>query len=107
MSEFLYCHDPLDEEAGEYLLHLGNPTALIKIVDLQEDDEIESDEFVHKTFSYETEDGDIDDYQLVFTPFSSAASAITDHGADKITGILDAAWEYWVEVLEWEDEDEE
>ena len=105
MSNFLYCHDPLDESVGEYLLHLGNPTALIKIIALEEEEAIESDEFVHKTFVYE-DDEITEEYQLVFTPFASA-QVNTEYNPAQITEILDVAWEYWVEVLDWEEEDED
>lgn len=104
MSDFLYCHDPLDEEAGEFILHLGNPNALIKIILLDEQDAIEGNEFVHKTFEYE-DDEISEEYQLVFTPFQGAQQS--EFSTDDIIGILDAAWEYWVDVLDWEEDEED
>lgn len=104
MSDFLYCHNPLDEDFGEYILHLPQPNALIKVILLEEQDAIESDEFVHKSFVYD--DGDIvEEYQFVFTPFAPLDKSVyTD---EIITGILDEAWEYWVDVLQWEDNDDD
>jgi hypothetical protein len=106
MSNFLYCHDPLDESVGEYLLHLGNPTALIKIIPLGEQDPIESDEFIHQTFMYE-DDEIAEEYQLIFTPIASAADVNKNYSRDQIVEILETAWDYWVEVLDFEEEDEE
>lgn len=105
MSDFLYCHDPLDEEAGEYILHLGRPNGLIKIILLDEQDPIEGDEFVHKTYEYENDDIS-EDYQLVFTPFEGLSDN-SNFSSDDILEILDNAWAYWVDVLDWEDEEED
>lgn len=107
MSEFLYSHDPLDENVGEYLLHLGNPGALIKIVSLDEDEAIDSDEFIHKIFTYETEYGDTEEYQLIFTPFATAMESPASPSTERIQEVLEAAWAYWKEVLAWEDSEEE
>jgi hypothetical protein len=106
MSDFLYCHDPLDENVGEYLLHLGNPTALIKIIPLGEEDAIESNEFIHKTFMYE-DDEIAEEYQLIFTPLTKATEATATYPAELVNDILDTAWDYWVDVLDMEEDEEE
>ena len=107
MSEFLYCHDPLDEEVGEFLLHLGNPGALIKIIPLEDEEAIESEEFIHKIFIYENEDGDSESYQLIFTPLATAMESPASPSTERIQNVLEAAWEYWIEVLNWEEDEED
>lgn len=98
---FLYCHDPLDDDSGEYILHLGNPSALIKIIPLEEEDAVDTDEFIHKIYLYEDEEGDEEEYQLIFTGFSASGEADTD----LIISILDEAWEYWAAILDMPDDD--
>lgn len=100
LSTFLYCHDPLDESSGEFLLHLANPAALVKIISLDEQNVVEGDEFISKTFTYEFEDNDTEEYQFVFMNFTG-----TPTNAEDANRVLDAAWEFWLEVLDTDDED--
>lgn len=106
MGDFLYCHDPVDESVGEYLLHLPYPTALVKVVSLEDEDAIESDEFISRIFLYE-EDDISEEYQLIFMPATNATDKANMYPEERVGEILDAAWEYWVEVLEWEDEEDD
>jgi len=104
MNDFLYCHDPLDESVGEYLIHIANPYALIRIVSLDDEDPIETDEFVHKNYVYEG-DGFREHYQLIYTPLNSGGKKASQLEA---LPVLNAGFKYWSEVLAAEDaEDEE
>ena len=104
---FLYCHDPLDFDSGEYILHLGSPYALIRVLSLDEEDPVETDEFTHKTYFYETPEGDEEEYQLVFSVFNPEKDKKQGFPAEAIFPILDNAWEYWMQILEATEEDEE
>lgn len=108
MNNFLYCHDPLNEDVGEYLLHLPHPTALIKIIDLEEEEPIASEEFIHKTYLYTGDEDDMGgEYQLVFTPPADGTGTVSSYSDEQVDEILDKAWEYWVQVLEWEEDQSE
>ncbi|MBC8035402.1 MAG: hypothetical protein H7Y03_14735 [Chitinophagaceae bacterium] len=104
-SNFLYCHDPLDEDSPEYLVHLPNPSALIKVASLDEEERLEGNEFIYKTYVYEFEDGDTEEYQLIFASFSDGSANGHTFQQEEIHPILDAAWEYWIKVLEVGDEE--
>lgn len=103
MNEFLYCHDPLDESVGEYLIHLGNPYVLVKIISLDEEDEITTDEFIHKVFTYEGE-GFEEKYQLILTPLANDSKKPSQLEA---IPVLNAGWKYWTEILESEDDEDD
>lgn len=105
VNTFLYCHDPLDDDSAEYLLHLPNPSALIKVASLDEEEPLEGNEFIHKLYTYEFEDGDTEEYQLIFTSFTDGSSNGKAHTPEQIYPILDAAWEFWIKVLEVGDEE--
>jgi hypothetical protein len=104
---FLYCHDPLDLDSGEYLLHLADPYGLIRMLSLDEEDPVETNEFIHKTYFYETPEGDEEEYQLVFTSFNTRRDQKQGYPAEAIFPILDNAWEYWVQILETTEEDDD
>ncbi|MCM5529053.1 hypothetical protein [Parasegetibacter sp. NRK P23] len=105
MTNFLYCHDPLDENVGEYLLHIQDPNALIKVIALEEEAPVESDEFVSKIYEFAFDEDEVEEYQLIFTPIGSRSQLVPASTEDEKLAVLDAAWEYWVGIMEQEGEE--
>lgn len=97
-SEFLYCHNPLNDEIGEYLYYLGEPNCLIKILSLEEDEVVEDETFYSENFSHEFPDESVVEYQFVVVNGKKEEGALA--GMDEeIESILAKAWDYWVSVL--------
>ncbi len=105
INTFLYCHDPLDEDSAEYLLHLPNPSALIKVASLEEEEPLTGDDFIFQNYTYEFEDGDTEEYQLIFNGFNAGSGNGQPYTPEEVLPILDSAWEFWVKVLEVGDEE--
>lgn len=102
MTQFLYCHDPLNQDNAEYILHLGAPNALIKILSLDDESPLQSDDFFHQTFSFDFDEEETVEYQLVLIPMEKA-------NIPEETGkhILEGAFAYWSNILGSDDEEME
>lgn len=98
LTEFLYCHNPLSDEMGEFVFFLGEPNCLIKILSLDEDEPVADETFYSEMFSHEFPDESVVEYQLVIMNGNKEEGAMAGMETE-MAEIIDKAWQYWVAIL--------
>lgn len=107
VSDFLYCHNPLDDKMGEFLYHLAEPNCLIKIISLDDENPIEDKSFTSKEYAHTFFDGSVLEYQLVVASYTKNNPHASTIPAEELIQILDNAWAFWVAILDSDDDEDD
>lgn len=105
-TEFLLAEDPQRPEAGEFILHIRPPVALIQVLSMDDQDPVSDDKYIAKDFTYVGPEGYTEVYQLVCLPFTDGIVEFNKETRGELLPVLNRAWEWYADYLKWEDDHE-
>lgn len=105
-TSFLIAEDPQRPELGHYILHTGQPIALIRVLSMDDDDPVSDDQYICADYPYTGDDGYTEVFQLIVSPFTDGIVEFNRDDEMELRKLLGKAWAWYLDYLQWHDSQE-